>query len=243
MTFLHFAACAVCCFGPPVAVYKGTSLSDQTGTKGLLLLSSVFYLLTLFAKSLIVASFLPPGCSGFFGCSVANDILTAALEVLGINYLLFHRLSLSHSADSRLLCVGLGWALGSIVCSNANLLLKAIMTPAFQWADIFSAAQASVSLMCYITATALTFLASRRRFSRKYQIGLLLLAAAAVPWTSLHRHVLGFSDTSKRFLTQEISLSCWAVLLLQLAGALGCGIATLTVYTSIQKQTPTQKGE
>ncbi|KAL8436446.1 hypothetical protein ACSSS7_001738 [Eimeria intestinalis] len=89
MTFLHGAACAVFSFGPPVAIYKGAGLSDQSGTTWLLSLASIFYFLNLFAKSLLVASFLPAAtCESSVICSLAVDLITAIMEVNTIKYLL-----------------------------------------------------------------------------------------------------------------------------------------------------------
>lgn len=243
MTFLHGAACAVFCFGPPLAIYKATNLSDQSGTLWLLSLASIFYLLNLFAKSLLVASFLPATCESSFFCSVVIDLITALMEINTIRYFLSHKTSLSYSAETRLLCIGLGWTVGHTICANANLLLRAIGSVAFHWVDIYYAIQASVAPMCYLSATTLTFMASRRRMSRTAQIAFLAIAALLVPGTLIQKHLLGLMEPPSRFLEDKITLLCWIVLLVHAAVAASAGAATYVSFRTGQRQAHVHKIE
>lgn len=243
MTFLHGVACAAFCFGPPLAVYKATNLSDHSGTRWLLSLASIFYLLNLFAKSLLVASFFPATCESSSICSVAIDIITVAMEINSIRYLLSHKTSLSYSAETRLLCIGLGWSVGHTICANGNLLLRAVGSVAFQWVDIYYSLQASLSPLCYLSVTTLTFIASRRRLPRTSQTGLLLLAAMLVPWTLTPKRALGLTEPSKRFLAEEVTPLCWLALVLHASLAASAVIASYISFRAGQRHAQAQKLE
>lgn len=44
----------------------------------------------------------------------------------------FHRKALAYSSETRLLCIGLGWSLGQVLCSNGHLLLRGQPTTGYQ---------------------------------------------------------------------------------------------------------------
>lgn len=243
MTFIHGAACAMFCFGPSLAIYKATNLSDQSGTRWLLSLAAIFYLFNLFAKSLLVASFLPSTCESSFVCSVAIDLITVVMEINSIKYLLSHKTSLSYSAETRLLCIGLGWSVGHIICANGNILLKAVGSVAFNWLNIFYALQASLSSMCYLSATALTFMASRRRMPLSSQIGFLCLAGLLVPWALVQKHLLGLAEPPKKFLADELTPFCWITLAVYAAAVVAAGVTTHIAFKAGQRQALVQKTE
>ncbi|KAL8450758.1 hypothetical protein Emed_002396 [Eimeria media] len=255
MTFLHGAACAVFSFGPPLAIYKGAGLSDQSGTTWLLSLASIFYFLNLFAKayksldrrhtnpqcsrleSLLVASFLPAAtCESSVICSLAVDLITAIMEVNTIKYLMSQKTFLSYPAETRLLCVGLGWSLGHIICSNGHLIIRAMASVAFHWIDIFYSVQASLAPILYMSAACLVHMASKRRMTRGSQIGFFVFAGLLVPGTLCQKHMLGLVEPPQRFLSEAVTPLCWAALGLQGALALTAGAACYMAFTTRQQQ-------
>ncbi|KAL8273639.1 hypothetical protein Esti_002461 [Eimeria stiedai] len=237
MTFLHGAACALFSFGPPLAIYKGAGLSDQSGTTWLLSLASIFYFLNLFAKSLLVASFLPAAtCESSVICSLAVDLITAVMEVNTIKYLLSQKTFLSYPVETRLMCVGLGWSVGHIICSNGHLLIRAMASVAFQWIDIFYSVQASLAPILYLSAACLVYMASKRRLSRASQIGFFVFAGLLVPGTLCQKHMLGLVEPPQRFLSDAVTPLCWAALGLQGALALSAGAACYMAFTTRQQQ-------
>ncbi|KAL8425325.1 hypothetical protein Efla_001707 [Eimeria flavescens] len=216
--------------------------SDQSGTTWLLSFASVFYFLNLFAKSLLVASFVPAAsCEGSLVCNVAIDVITAAMEINTIKYLLSHKTSLSYSAETRLLCLGLGWSVGHIVCANGSMLIRAMASVAFQWVDIYCALQASLAPLCYLSCTALIYMASKGRLPPASRAGLLVFAGLLVPGTLLHRHCLGLTESPKRFLAEEITPLCLVSLGLQAGIALSAGVACYVAFKARQRQAQAQK--
>lgn len=242
MTFLHGAACAVFCFGPPLAIYKGTGVSDQSGTRRLLCIAVVSYFLNLVAKSLLVASFFPATCESWLACSVMIDAVTVAMEVITIRYLLFHKTFLSYAAETRVLCIGLGWAMGHLIYSNGNLLSRAVASIGFSWMGVYFSLQASLILLCYLSATGVAFISSRRHMTRVSQITLLVMASLLVPWTLLQKHLLGLAEPQRRFLSDEVTPTCWCYLALHAVLALLAGFATYTSFVAGQRQ-QAQKNE
>lgn len=237
MTFLHAASCAAFCFGPVVAIYKATNLSDQTGTRRLLALATVFYFINLFGKSLIVATLIPATCESSFFCSAIVDLVTVAMELGSIYLLLSTKRALAYSYETRLLCIGLGWSLGRILCTNAHLLLRAVNSPSFRWEGVYHAMQASFLPLSYLSITALIFTSSRRHLPSKARAGLVFLAALLAPWTLVQQHSLGLYNSPQRFLEEEVTPACWLSLVLHAAVSILVGIATyLTLSGSHGKQ-------
>ncbi|CDJ63893.1 hypothetical protein, conserved [Eimeria necatrix] len=244
MTVLHGAACAGFCFGPIAAIYKATNLSDQTGTKKLLALATAFYFVNLFGKSLIVATLLPSTCESSFLCSAIIDLVTVVMELTSIKYILNSKKALAYSSETRLLCIGLGWALGQVLCSNGHLLLRAIGGNSFHWEGVYQAMQSSLSPISYLSITALMFLSTRRHLPMTSRAGLVFLASLLAPWTLVQRHGLGLYNPPQRFLAEDITPACWLSLVLHAAVSISVGITTyLTLRAGHGKSRPTSTAQ
>ncbi|XP_026191113.1 uncharacterized protein LOC34622078 [Cyclospora cayetanensis] len=241
MTLLQAVCCATVSLGPIVAIYHATSLSVQTETRRLMGLSTLFYCLYLFAKSLLVASILPATCEEFFMCSVVEDVVAVLMELFALHYILVSKKALSYAAETRLICVGLGWALGHVFFTNGHYILKGLRDSTDECASslllhgLLQGAVAAFSLIIYLSVASLIFLSTRRHRPLHSRVTYLAFAALLVPWTLTLsvccgvRQGLGLSSRASQFLFEEISGFCWLALLIRLCIAVCAGVSTYLI--------------
>ncbi|KAL8443249.1 hypothetical protein Emag_005974 [Eimeria magna] len=248
MTFLHGAACTVFSFGPPLAIYKGTGLSDQSGTTWLLSLASIFYFLNLFAKtceSLDRVHAKPQGSQLeavvlrlFFSGGVselAGGQLSSRRDMRELGYLQregpLRPQDLNPPAHKGR-HTSLSFALTRVERIHAGVSLRL---------EGEGASTESSYWILYLSAACLVHMASKRRLTRASQIGFFVFAGLLVPGTLCQKHMLGLVEPPQRFLSDAVTPLCWAALGLQGAMALSAGAACYMAFTTRQQQAHAHK--
>ncbi|OEH78930.1 transmembrane protein [Cyclospora cayetanensis] len=160
---------------------------------------------------------------------VVEDVVAVLMELFALHYILVSKKALSYAAETRLICVGLGWALGHVFFTNGHYILKAFFSKYFRWDCLYLSLHASVAPIIYLSVASLIFLSTRRHRPLHSRVTYLAFAALLVPWTLTLRQGLGLSSRASQFLFEEISGFCWLALLIRLCIAVCAGVSTYLI--------------
>eukprot|EP00921_Rhytidocystis_pertsovi_P010062 GHVQ01016127.1.p1 GENE.GHVQ01016127.1~~GHVQ01016127.1.p1 ORF type:complete len:264 (-),score=24.71 GHVQ01016127.1:251-1042(-) len=179
MIYLQLLNSCLATFGPYFVIYKATSLSSSTGVGMLLMASFVCYILCQLCKTLmliIVAEWI-----GYIW--ILHQLLNLA-DLPGIYFLLQLRKQSSFDSDTRLIGVGLGWALAETV--GQNLVPMLASGPEFTHAIMYRALLSNIQMLSHVTLAALVYMSGKRKMDglEKYStlvITMLLCYVAVAP--------------------------------------------------------------
>jgi len=160
MTFLHFVNCALLSLGPLFTIYKASKLSEYNSFFPVLY-SALIHSATQAVKLLLFATLVPAAEEGQF--EILHELLKALVsagDVVGIYFALSQK---KVGSETRILCVGLGWAMAETVLTRLVPLWVGARQLEFSWDYIQMSIEANFSLLRLIALTALVWLYTHTR--------------------------------------------------------------------------------
>jgi len=226
MTVPHFVNCCLATFGPQFVVYKGTKLSESSGSLRLVSYSAGVYLATQLCKTLLLVV-LPFGdFSGDYSLKreFAKNLVNV-VDLLGISIVVHSRSAGGFETLTRLIGIGLGWAAADSFASNALPFIFGARGPEFSWAFLYGAFFSNIGLIRDLTLTTLVFVYGRRRFLNSwvyFQVVVLSLS---------HILLLPLLDGYSRHCGPETPIAWWILLVELVCVMLGYGYAQILRQT------------
>ncbi|KAL0477209.1 5 TM domain-containing transmembrane protein [Acrasis kona] len=169
MTFLHFVTCAVLTYAPTWVIYKSSEVSE--GGYPNIVYGVIAYALTLFAKLLLMATFLPPETTTTVASSDSTlhlrinlvqefvKTVIAGLDILGV-YMIINK-AVGRNVV-KIVGIGLGWSLGENLLSRLIPLWMGARGLEFEWKHIQMALLSNINILLYISFASLVYLYSRK---------------------------------------------------------------------------------
>ena len=167
MTIYHFANCLALAYTPYYLTYKFMGLSEY-GAFWKVGQASLMYILTQLAKMLFLATFFPmsdmeePEETGEHKFDFLTDFLRATVDIadlVGI-YLVMSRVAGKGSV--KVLVAGLGWGFAELVLTRLVFLWVGARGVEFDWKYIQKSFDANISLLHFISLSALVAMWSKR---------------------------------------------------------------------------------
>ena len=167
MTLYHFANCLALAYTPYYLTYKFMGLSEY-GAFWKVGQASLMYILTQLAKMLFLATFFPmsdmeePEETGEHKFDFLTDFLRATVDIadlVGI-YLVMSRVAGKGSV--KVLVAGLGWGFAELVLTRLVFLWVGARGVEFDWKYIQKSFDANISLLHFISLSALVAMWSKR---------------------------------------------------------------------------------
>eukprot|EP00920_Eleutheroschizon_duboscqi_P008667 GHVT01019928.1.p1 GENE.GHVT01019928.1~~GHVT01019928.1.p1 ORF type:complete len:299 (-),score=74.22 GHVT01019928.1:909-1805(-) len=213
MTLLHAATCVLLAFGPYYAIYKGSNLTEQTGVHILLLVSAAGYLVTQLCKSLLIVSLFPESAgedASLFDHAI--EAVVNLVDVGGMYYTLQNKRMGRHMIETRLLCVGMGWAFAESIAGNLFAFILNSREMEFTWSLIIRALAANVTLLSNLMVCRLLSMLTRSKSfaaSPGVLTTLLLILAVGTPSANryLRHEISSVSSFSSSWLSSSFSSS------------------------------------
>jgi uncharacterized membrane protein len=209
MTFIHLLSLGALTFGPIYIIYNKTRLATSNNSYYNVSYGFIAYAITLFIKMLLIATFTPSDLvennlsvvadvtirpvNGWNTSFVIYEVVKTVLNMSDFMalYLLFNRVKLLGSDDSKVLGIGLGWSFAENVLSRAIPLFVGTISHGleFDWTWVRLAVHANISMYLYLTLATAVYLFTRLEKnsidrSRKLFVGLLSFTSIVIPLIS-----------------------------------------------------------
>nr|CAG4643477.1 EOG090X0CTK [Ilyocryptus agilis] len=225
MTLYHFGNCLALSYVPFWIVYKYCGLSEYGAFYKCASVAGT-YALTQLGKMLLLATFFPT--AGDYSEDVADtfapfqELLKCTVDLIDLIGLSIVMSRIAGKGHTKVLIAGLGWAGAELIFSRLLVLWVGARGTEFDWKYIQKSFEANISIVHFLSMTALVWLHSRHDLPRQLLPAVIILIA-------FHSYKSFICDV----VSHVINLYSWSLLFFKAAFSIVLALVVLYIYAGV----------